>query len=259
MACSSSRLQGASQQQGEPLANETVWRCLQGICGSIPWAALVFLTLYLQLIGMSDAHASGLVATFLLSTAFGGLLGGWMGDAADARFPQHGRIAVTQARDCMPQAFLLPVGSQAVLPNLPHCLPACLPLGQACSSALAPAFRLPSSCSRCVRAVHAFLQQSRVCLLSLRLTSLPPCTHVAQGLPRDGSAPTVAIYATVMALMALLKAWPAPALNNPVFAEIVPSSQRSLCYSIDRCLEGEAWFSCHEWRRRVALHTVRQS
>ena len=69
---------------------------LQGICGSIPWVALVFLTLYLQLIGMSDANASGLVATFLLCTAFGGLMGGWIGDVAAARNPQHGRIAVTQ-------------------------------------------------------------------------------------------------------------------------------------------------------------------
>ena len=33
--------------------------------GSIPWSALVFLTLYLQLLGMSDAQASALVALFL--------------------------------------------------------------------------------------------------------------------------------------------------------------------------------------------------
>ncbi len=37
----------------------------QGIAGSIPWSALVFLTLYLQLCGMSDAQASSLVALFL--------------------------------------------------------------------------------------------------------------------------------------------------------------------------------------------------
>jgi hypothetical protein len=33
--------------------------------GSIPWSALVFLTLYFQLLGMSDAQASSLVAIFL--------------------------------------------------------------------------------------------------------------------------------------------------------------------------------------------------
>ena len=42
-----------------------LWECLQGIAGSIPWSALVFLTLYFQLCGMSDAQASGLMATFI--------------------------------------------------------------------------------------------------------------------------------------------------------------------------------------------------
>ena len=36
--------------------------CMQGILGSTPWNALVFLTLYLQLIGMSDSAASILMA-----------------------------------------------------------------------------------------------------------------------------------------------------------------------------------------------------
>lgn len=36
--------------------------------GSIPWTALVFFTLYLQLLGMSDFAASVLMSTFLGST-----------------------------------------------------------------------------------------------------------------------------------------------------------------------------------------------
>ena len=40
----------------------------QGIVGSIPWTALVFFTLYLQLLGMSDFAASVLMALFLGST-----------------------------------------------------------------------------------------------------------------------------------------------------------------------------------------------
>ena len=36
--------------------------------GSIPWTALVFFTLYLQLLGMSDFAASVLMALFLGST-----------------------------------------------------------------------------------------------------------------------------------------------------------------------------------------------
>ena len=39
---------------------------LQGIAGSVPWSALAFLTLYFQLLGMTDAQASSLVALFLL-------------------------------------------------------------------------------------------------------------------------------------------------------------------------------------------------
>ena len=69
---------------------------LQGIVGSVPWTALVFLTLYLQLLGMSDFAASMLMAVFLGSTALGGLLGGYVGDVAAARSPHHGRIFATQ-------------------------------------------------------------------------------------------------------------------------------------------------------------------
>ena len=69
---------------------------LQGIVGSVPWTALVFLTLYLQLLGMSDFAASMLMAVFLGSTALGGLLGGYVGDMAAAKSPHHGRIFATQ-------------------------------------------------------------------------------------------------------------------------------------------------------------------
>lgn len=68
----------------------------QGILGSTPWNALVFLTLYAQTIGMSDANASLLVSVFLGCTAIGGFLGGWLGDLAAAKFPNFGRIAVCQ-------------------------------------------------------------------------------------------------------------------------------------------------------------------
>ena len=69
---------------------------VQGIMGTIPWNALVFLTLSMQLMGMSDFDASMLMSLFLGATAVGGLLGGWVGDFAASKFPHHGRIAVTQ-------------------------------------------------------------------------------------------------------------------------------------------------------------------
>lgn len=50
----------------------------------------------LQLMGMSNAAASSLVATYLLGGGLGGLLGGWIGDRAAGRWPDHGRISATQ-------------------------------------------------------------------------------------------------------------------------------------------------------------------
>ncbi|EIE22835.1 MFS general substrate transporter [Coccomyxa subellipsoidea C-169] len=69
---------------------------VQGIVGSIPWTALVFFTLYLQLLGMTDFAASVLMSLFLGSTAVGGLLGGYVGDFAAQRWPHHGRIWACQ-------------------------------------------------------------------------------------------------------------------------------------------------------------------
>lgn len=82
---------------------------IQGIIGSVPYASLVFLTLYLQLLGMSDAAASGLVATYLICGGFGGLLGGWIGDKVARQYPNHGRVAATQVSVAsgIPLAFLI--------------------------------------------------------------------------------------------------------------------------------------------------------
>eukprot|EP00198_Chlamydomonas_reinhardtii_P001999 XP_001691335.1 predicted protein [Chlamydomonas reinhardtii] len=89
-----------------PLTWRRLWRMLttptfliiilQGIVGSTPWNALVFLTLYFQLLGFSDAAASALVALFGAGAAAGSLLGGWLGDRVAERHPHHGRIALVQ-------------------------------------------------------------------------------------------------------------------------------------------------------------------
>ncbi len=50
------------------------WLRMQGIVGSTPWNALVFNTLYLQLLGMSDFQASLISALFLAGTAVGALV-----------------------------------------------------------------------------------------------------------------------------------------------------------------------------------------
>ena len=64
-------LQRRSSRSGAP--------CVQGIVGSMPWNAMVFITLWLQLLGFSDFAASLLMALFALGSALGGLLGGAIG------------------------------------------------------------------------------------------------------------------------------------------------------------------------------------
>ncbi|KAL6780780.1 hypothetical protein ACKKBF_B11780 [Auxenochlorella protothecoides x Auxenochlorella symbiontica] len=94
---------------------------VQGIVGSAPWNALVFTTLYLQLMGMTDFQASLIAALFLGGTALGGQVGGWFGDLAAARSPRHGRILVAQfsVGIGVPLAFaifkLLPMGNSNLL------------------------------------------------------------------------------------------------------------------------------------------------
>ena len=56
---------------------------MQGVVGSIPWTALMFLTLYMQLIGMSDSHAGMLVSMSLGAYGAVNLIGGGVGT------PQH--------------------------------------------------------------------------------------------------------------------------------------------------------------------------
>mmetsp|Transcript_16591 Transcript_16591/g.43015 ORF Transcript_16591/g.43015 Transcript_16591/m.43015 type:complete len:537 (+) Transcript_16591:330-1940(+) len=69
---------------------------LQGIASAMPWFAFGYLTLWFQLMGFSDWHASLLVATFGMSTAVGSFLGGLIGDIASVTHAENGRIMVAQ-------------------------------------------------------------------------------------------------------------------------------------------------------------------
>ena len=68
----------------------------QGVMGSMPWNAMLFATLWLQLLGFTDVAAGALAALFAASCAFGSLLGGSLGDAAAretaARRPNGSRV-----------------------------------------------------------------------------------------------------------------------------------------------------------------------
>lgn len=52
----------------------------QGIVGSTPWNAMVFFTLWLQLLGFTDYSASVLMALFAGGCAIGSALGGYLGE-----------------------------------------------------------------------------------------------------------------------------------------------------------------------------------
>lgn len=52
---------------------------MQGIVGTMPWVAMGFTTLYLQLLGFSDIKAATLVALFGLGCALGSFGGGYIG------------------------------------------------------------------------------------------------------------------------------------------------------------------------------------
>ena len=69
---------------------------LQGIVGMMPWVAMSFLPVYLQLLGFSDNVTGMIVSLFTLGTAFGCQLAGFLGDWAVTRFPSSGRVMVAQ-------------------------------------------------------------------------------------------------------------------------------------------------------------------
>lgn len=140
----------------------------QGIVGNIPMMALSFQTLYLQLLQISNAWASVAVSSFMGAQAGGGLLGGWVGDAAARWSPRHGRILTSQAS----------VAMGAVLTAI-----------------------------------------------------------TLRGLPRANAPAYVGAYVAVSVINGLLNSWPAPACNNPIFAEIVPASHRNIVYAFDRSFE----------------------
>lgn len=168
---------------------------------------------------MSDAAASALVALFLGGIAVGGLLGGALGDAAAKRWPSHGRLAVTQfsvATGIPFSLLLLKVGGLATWTG-------CLLVSWA-----APLQADSSSIQMCAA------PPIQHCGPISQRGSLLPLPPPRQGLPKDGAPSSVALYAAVLLVFALLKAWPASSFNNPAFAEIVPPRQRSLIYAFDR-------------------------
>ncbi|CAL5012239.1 unnamed protein product [Urochloa decumbens] len=89
----------------------------QGIAGSIPWSALNFSAMWLELVGFTHWQTSVITGLYLFATALGALFGGVMGDPVARRFPNAGRIALAQ----ISSASALPLAAVLLLalPNDP--------------------------------------------------------------------------------------------------------------------------------------------
>ncbi|KAM0837809.1 hypothetical protein ACQ4PT_061390 [Festuca glaucescens] len=84
----------------------------QGVSGSFPWSALSFLSMWLELVGFSHGATAVFITVFSVATSLGGLLGGMMGDALARRYPNAGRIVLSQisAGSGVPLAAILLLG-----------------------------------------------------------------------------------------------------------------------------------------------------
>jgi len=89
----------------------------QGIAGSIPWSALNFSAMWLELAGFTNWETSVITGLYLFATALGALFGGLIGDPVARRFPNTGRIALAQisSASALPLAAILLLA----LPNDP--------------------------------------------------------------------------------------------------------------------------------------------
>ncbi|XP_062099021.1 uncharacterized protein LOC133804921 isoform X2 [Humulus lupulus] len=68
----------------------------QGISGSFPWSAMSFATMWLELIGFSHKKTAFLRTLYTVACSLGALFGGKMGDVLAKRFPNSGRIVLSQ-------------------------------------------------------------------------------------------------------------------------------------------------------------------
>ncbi|XP_040986393.1 multidrug resistance protein 2 [Juglans microcarpa x Juglans regia] len=69
---------------------------LQGIVGSLPWTAMVFFTMWFELIGFDHNGAATLLSIFAVGCATGSLLGGLIADQLSQIYPNSGRIMCAQ-------------------------------------------------------------------------------------------------------------------------------------------------------------------
>ncbi|KAI3936261.1 hypothetical protein MKX01_004090 [Papaver californicum] len=69
---------------------------LQGIVGSLPWTAMVFFTMWFELIGFDHNKTAALLSLFAIGCAMRSLLGGLIGERISRIYPSRGRIMGAQ-------------------------------------------------------------------------------------------------------------------------------------------------------------------
>ncbi|CAG7886142.1 unnamed protein product [Brassica rapa] len=69
---------------------------LQGIVGSLPWTAMVFFTMWFELIGFDHNQTAALLGVFATGCAIGTLMGGIIADKMSRIFPNSGRVMCAQ-------------------------------------------------------------------------------------------------------------------------------------------------------------------
>lgn len=69
---------------------------LQGLVGSLPWTAMVFFTMWFELIGFDHNSSAALLSVFAVGTSGGALFGGVIADKMTRLYPHSGRIMCAQ-------------------------------------------------------------------------------------------------------------------------------------------------------------------
>ncbi|KAM0886303.1 hypothetical protein ACQ4PT_029779 [Festuca glaucescens] len=89
----------------------------QGVAGSVPWSALTFAAMWLELVGFTHWQTTVITNLNVLAGAFGALFSGYIGDPMARRFPNAGRIALAQVST----ASTIPIAAVLLLalPNHP--------------------------------------------------------------------------------------------------------------------------------------------
>ncbi|KAH6808169.1 Major facilitator superfamily protein [Perilla frutescens var. frutescens] len=85
---------------------------IQGVFGMFPWSSLSFTPMWLELMGFSHETTATILTLFSVATSLGALFGGKMGDVVAKRWPNSGRIMLSQisSASAVPLAAVLLLG-----------------------------------------------------------------------------------------------------------------------------------------------------